>query len=331
MLERKWPEKYNGPGHVTWAGRLYANGAARRMAVKRRERINYGLWGGGLFQRLYRPSEWHGVVPLMPEWYLLITLMGLIGVGLASRGAVLAGAGVAVVPVIALVVTAAISASHALSQPRRRGRLHRLRVRGLTTFMHAIQPLARLVGRLTHGLTPWRRIERMPGRRLTPRHWTVWSESWEAPDARLRQLERELRERGAAVRRGGEFDRWDLEVRAGGFGGARILSATEEHGSGRQLIRFRAWRRVSTTALVCLAAAACVELAAVVIAWPLAIAGLLGALEILRRSAMQSVAAVALTARASELLADPPITSRETADEDSLLATLLPQGAEGER
>jgi hypothetical protein len=38
--------------------------------------------------------------------------------------------------------------------------------------------------------------------------------------------------------RGGDFDRWDLELRGGLFGGARILTAVEEHGHGRQLIRF---------------------------------------------------------------------------------------------
>src|SRR5205823_4327868 len=29
MLERKWPEKYNGPGHVTWSGRVYGQGLVR--------------------------------------------------------------------------------------------------------------------------------------------------------------------------------------------------------------------------------------------------------------------------------------------------------------
>src|SRR5213594_1982183 len=29
MLERKWPEKYNGPGHVRWAGRIYGQGLVR--------------------------------------------------------------------------------------------------------------------------------------------------------------------------------------------------------------------------------------------------------------------------------------------------------------
>jgi hypothetical protein len=38
--------------------------------------------------------------------------------------------------------------------------------------------------------------------------------------------------------RGGDFDRWDLELRGGLLGGVRILTAVEEHGHGRQLVRF---------------------------------------------------------------------------------------------
>jgi hypothetical protein len=48
-----------------------------------------------------------------------------------------------------------------------------------------------------------------------------------------------LREAGAVVRAGGDFDRWDLEVRLGSLGASRILLAPEEHGGGRQLLRFR--------------------------------------------------------------------------------------------
>src|SRR5213082_3648088 len=31
MLERKWPEKYNGPGHVRWSGRIYGSGLTRAL------------------------------------------------------------------------------------------------------------------------------------------------------------------------------------------------------------------------------------------------------------------------------------------------------------
>jgi hypothetical protein len=49
--------------------------------------------------------------------------------------------------------------------------------------------------------------------------------------------------------RGGEYDRWDLEVRGGLFGATRLLAATEEHGAGKQLVRFRLWPKCSTKGL----------------------------------------------------------------------------------
>jgi hypothetical protein len=59
--------------------------------------------------------------------------------------------------------------------------------------------------------------------------------------ARLHSLEADLLALGAYVRRGGDYDRWDLEVRGGLFGRARLLMAIEEHGAGKQLVRFRSW------------------------------------------------------------------------------------------
>jgi hypothetical protein len=43
------------------------------------------------------------------------------------------------------------------------------------------------------------------------------------------------------VRAGGDWDRWDLQVRGGLLGSARLRTAIEEHGQGRQLVRVRSW------------------------------------------------------------------------------------------
>jgi len=55
---------------------------------------------------------------------------------------------------------------------------------------------------------------------------------------------------GAVVQRGGDFDRWDLEVRGGLFGCARMLMGIEEHGGGKQLVRFRTWPKFWGLAIV---------------------------------------------------------------------------------
>src|SRR5207247_7974155 len=44
---------------------------------------------------------------------------------------------------------------------------------------------------------------------------------------------------------GGDTDRWDIQVRLGPLGSARLRVAVEEHGQGRQLVRYRVWPRWS--------------------------------------------------------------------------------------
>jgi hypothetical protein len=46
---------------------------------------------------------------------------------------------------------------------------------------------------------------------------------------------------GSVVRSGGDWDSWDLQVRGGMLGAARLRMAIEEHGAGRQLVRVRSW------------------------------------------------------------------------------------------
>src|SRR5438445_1677666 len=82
LLERKWPEKYNPAGHLTWAGRLYGRGLTEALTW-RRGRIYHGTWGRAPFQSLYQPAVGLlGGLSLMPEWYLLIVALG----GLSGLG-----------------------------------------------------------------------------------------------------------------------------------------------------------------------------------------------------------------------------------------------------
>ncbi len=123
-------------------------------------------------------------------------------------------------------------------------------MRSLTALLHLLQPLARLYGRLSCGLAPWRRrgpaIFALPW----PRTFAIWFEQWRAPGERLEAIESTLRTAGACVFRGGDFDRWDLEVRGSMLGAARLRTAVEEHGLGRQLVRFRLSPRPSVAGVV---------------------------------------------------------------------------------
>jgi hypothetical protein len=54
-------------------------------------------------------------------------------------------------------------------------------------------------------------------------------------------MEARLQRTGARVGRGPASARWDLEVRAGLAGAVRVQTVVEEHGAGRQLVRYRRW------------------------------------------------------------------------------------------
>lgn len=239
LLEDKWPEKYNAAGHVTWAGRLY--GPARLLGV-RPARIYQGTWGTAPFQRLYdgNPPTLLALTA-MPEWYLVIGALAVL-VALGALWTPLLGA----TPLLALAVAAPVtlalaSARHARFPCAPRSRARRLALLMLTALLHLAQPLARLSGRLRHGLVPWRHGNQGGFAMPQPLTGTVWSERWQPAAAWLAGVEAALREDGARVHRGGDWDAWDLEVRGGLLAGARLLMATEEHGRGRQLLRFRVW------------------------------------------------------------------------------------------
>ena len=78
LLERKWPEKYNTVGHLSWSGRVYNGGTAFR-----RQRIYGGVWGTAPFQSVYGPeSEPPFWILQTPEWSLIVLLLA----GVASLG-----------------------------------------------------------------------------------------------------------------------------------------------------------------------------------------------------------------------------------------------------
>ena len=232
LLERKWPEKYNIAGHLSWAGQLYGPGAAAIFGL--RERIYHGTWGLALFQSAERvTSEWTSL-PLTPEYYLLIA-----GFAVASL------AGIFVKPLLFLLFPLAFTVALPIWTAAKRAGTVPLqpgfssRSRFTVACLHLLQPVARLCGRFSGGLHPWRyrRLSRFVF--PTARNFTIWSESHLPIEERLTKWEAALRANGYTLRRGREFDRWDLEVRVGFFGGAKLWALAEDHGAGKQLIRVR--------------------------------------------------------------------------------------------
>ncbi|OLE61571.1 MAG: glycosyl transferase, partial [Cyanobacteria bacterium 13_1_40CM_2_61_4] len=249
LLERKWPERYNRAGHLAWAGRVYGNGISKARGW-RRWKIYYGTWGTGLFQSVYqRTPSMLGSLPLMPEWYLVIAALALISAMGLLWTPLLFALPLCVIAAGALVFESMLGGMRASFGGPRRGRMSRMRLRSTTTLLYLFQPAARLSGRIRFGLAPWR-PRSIPHLAIpSPRTSSVWSERWQSPDARLRRIESELREANGLVFRGGEYARWDLQVRGGSLGAARMRMAVEEHGAGRQLLRFRTWPRWSRVGL----------------------------------------------------------------------------------
>ena len=248
FLEKKWPEKYNLAGHVTWAGRVYGNG--HQYKAWSQGRIYHGVWGSAPFQSIYQSpagalESWLS----MPEWYLAVAALAPIcALGFLWSPLFYA------LPLLALALAAPIfqavvSASRVCFAVPPGSHFGRFKLRSVTALLHLIQPLARLTGRLRSGLTFWRYNASgfaMPW----PRKFAVWTEHWRDPNERLKSFEADLRKPGVYVRRGGDYDRWDLEVRAGLLGFARLLMAVEDHGAGNQFVRLRLWPKCSLLELL---------------------------------------------------------------------------------
>jgi len=263
MLERKWPEKFSSAGHPSWAGRVYGRGHTAGVQIWR-SRIYQGIWGSAPFQAIYEPPAtlWD-YLPLMPEWYLVnAALLALVLL------AVLWTPLLAAVPVLVLtagmpLLQAITSALKACFPTEPIGTAQVIKRRILTAFLHILQPMARLWGRLSFGLSPWRTPGRSGLMWPIPRQRCLWSERWRPPEERLQALYNTAKAAGARIAAGGDFDDWDLEIRGGLMGSARALMATEDHAAGRQLIRFRLKPRVSLTVSVLIAILAILATAAI--------------------------------------------------------------------
>ena len=240
LLERKWADKYNAAGHLTWAGRLYGKGLTETVKL-RRGRIYQGVWGTAPFQSVYQPAN--GFVeslPLMPEWYLVIGILTfLVSLGFFWQPLFWI-APLLIAAVGAPIMQAISSGFKATFLVKPEDRNQEIKMFLITSFLHLMQPLARLIGRLTNGLTPWRR--RGTELFVLPVSKTVsyWSENWRDITERLTAVEKALQSAGSIARRNSDFDEgWDLQVRGGIFGNTRVLILNEEHGQGKQVVRVR--------------------------------------------------------------------------------------------
>jgi GT2 family glycosyltransferase len=311
LLERKWPQKYNVAGHVTWAGRIYGDGSASSL-VQGRTRVRYGRWGTGFFQRLYTPEPTAlGSLPLMPDWLLLV-----IALALTSAVGALWEPLLVAVPLFVLAVGLTVFAAALSTRRSWRGSRASARARLLTAFLFLAQPCARLRGRLEYGLRPGRRVNWRHMEWPLPLTKLIWSERWRSVTDWVDAVLKRLCFGTAKVGVGDGFDRWDLEVRTGLLARARLRTAVEEHGEGRQLVRFRLTPSLSRIAVLLLTMSALATSGAA-LNHELLATGLLGAVAFL-----VTALAVVEMAAAMGILRDAIRSERDeaAAEIDSLLS-----------
>jgi glycosyltransferase involved in cell wall biosynthesis len=241
LLESKWPEKYNGFGHLSWAGRIYGNGLTMPLPLQK-EKIFHGTWGSALFQSVYQPADgFLRSIPLMPEWYLLTGMFAIVGIFGFIWSPLLMAWPLFAMSIALVVLQAAISSKKNASLTKAQKKNYKYRL--LIIALHVVQPVARLYGRFKHGLTPWR-IRRVEFNSLVlfvfGKHvFTLWSEKWKSSEAWLSAIEYNLKNSKVRVRRGGDFDNWDIQVRSGLYSSSRGLLAIEEHGAGKQMLKLK--------------------------------------------------------------------------------------------
>jgi len=307
MLERKWPEKYNAVGHATWSGRLYNKAFFSWLGLSQR-RIYHGTWGSALFQSVYSTApRTLASVLMLPEWYLVIALLGLIsacGILYPPLRYTLLLVAAACVPPLSHSLLCGASAAFRLGQPYRWANL---RLAAGTAGLNFLQPVARLVGRLSYGLTPWRRHGSGKLALPRPRSIDLWCESrWQSADQRLRAIEENLRAVGAPVMRGGDYDRWDLQVRGGLLGSARLMMVIEEHGNGQQFVRMRLWPMAqASTFVVALLFAVLAGVAALDLRWTAWALLNVPAISLVSRTLYECAAAMAVISHAITTSQDP--------------------------
>jgi glycosyltransferase involved in cell wall biosynthesis len=240
LLKVKWPDKYNYAGHPTWTGRVYGKGTPHGLRFG--ARIYSGVRGSAKFQFIYaRAAGTLDSLVTIPEWYFFTGGLGMFSViGIFWRPLQIA------LPLLILALCfslahGVLNAAHASFHIAPRSPFEFMRHRLLTALLHILQPVARLSGRISAGLRPWRERQIRGFTLPFPREFSSMCADWSEAETKLRELEQAIRNELSIVIVGGSFANWDLELRAGILGGTRMLMATEDFGPSRQVVRVRFW------------------------------------------------------------------------------------------
>jgi O-antigen biosynthesis protein len=240
LLERKWPARFNKVGHLAWEGKIYGKGSMDNL-IFNNWRVYHGTWGMAPFQSLYQSSGGTLLsVTLMPEWYIVsvtLLLIGLLGFFWAPLFIVLCLAAVAIFFPLAQIFNKVRKLKPTGMAPN--SFANKFAFKTTTVFLHAMQPFARLWGRMQFELTPWRKFGPANFSLPIETHINIWCENWLSPEIRLEALEKKLKCKHQYIWSGDDYDKFDFKMKGGEFGMAEICMAAEDHKEGHQYLRFR--------------------------------------------------------------------------------------------
>ncbi len=266
------PEKFLD-GRMLWRGRIYSPLPFVRSLWG--TRINAGVWGTAAFPSVYR-TDVHpfAFLPHSIRWQVLSFALTLVGAGVAMTRAhswasyLLLGCGL-----VGMAFTIAKNVAYAKRSDVASLPGGRLWYRAMVAFLHFIQPIARIRGRIRGVLAPPEialpptapQTSRLPrpsmgeaGRALLLLSGTVtedrfWSETWTSADRVLTQLTSWLRSsravRSIEIDEGWSNDR-DVSVFVGRWAWLDVRALVEEHGGGKALLRVSTHLRPTTFGVV---------------------------------------------------------------------------------
>ena len=247
MLERRHPENFNGFGGSRWSGRIYT--PAKIGVETRRPIIYHGLFGSGFFQSLYTPNT--GLTLLVVtslEYHVLVTLPLLV------LGAVLPYVGTVGNASLLFSLGMCIVAGWQADLPRAKRRWW---ARPLVALLFFLQPIVRGWARHRNQLrgqqTPLSARENLATLALEGRTerfdpLLYWSEKGVERMAFLSRVLARLDERGWQNKPDSGWNRYDVEIYGSRWARLELLTASEYHAGGRQLLRCRlrgAWSFLS--------------------------------------------------------------------------------------
>ncbi len=261
-LQPHHPDKFAG-SRIQWRGHVYSPLPFVRSLFG--TRVNAGSWGTAAFPSVYRTDRSALLVaPHMPVWQVAaVTMIGL-GLTLSFAGLVGSGAAMASLGVLALTATVARCIGHAMASDirtmppvsERSPALSRVLTRALIAWLHFLQPIARVRGRIrgvlmspefalaheqSHAAPAWQHLGDVLSFSAARRQaLSFWSESWCAREHLLNQTIERLRSTRVATALeidDGWHGKSDVSLQLGRWARLDVQMLVEEHARGRVLMR----------------------------------------------------------------------------------------------